>query len=142
MKRITRLFIVAVVVATFLTACDKEPYFNYIVEGKVIDIVTNEPVSNIMVSLLRYDYLLSSAKNTQKLSPPEYDGLSDINGEFRAFRTVPSSLIYFYGYENGLYKDTTISIDFSNVQLSGKPHKNYKGDYILNIGNILLEKIN
>ncbi|MDR1346433.1 MAG: hypothetical protein LBK03_07000 [Bacteroidales bacterium] len=140
MKYIINLFIVAAVVTICLTACDKDSYFNYVVEGRVIDKITREPVSDIMVSFLRYDDLVSQKKKAQKLSPPEYDGWSDENGKFCTHLTVPGSLIYFYSYKSGLYKDTTISVNFSNVPLSGTPHKNYKGDYVLNIGDIELEK--
>jgi len=140
MKRIIVFFIVIVVATLCLTACDKNPYFNYVVEGRLIDKTTREPISNLLVSCIKYDYLLSTQKKTQKYSPLEYDG-SDENGKFRTYLTVPCTMVYFYGNENGLYKDTTISVDFSNVPLSGKPSRNYKGDYVLNIGDIELEKI-
>jgi hypothetical protein len=142
MKRhqITIGLLICVGLAFIFSSCNKDPYFHYVVEGRVIDKTTKEPVKDIMVSSVRYDILRSQPKNSQKVSPPENDGWSDANGEFRTYRPFTYSLIYIYDYENGLYKDTIISVDFSNVPLSGKPSKNYKGDYILNIGDIELEK--
>ena len=143
MKHIITFVIVAIVATIFITACDKETYVHYIVEGRIIDKDTREPANNILVSFVRYDDLLSPEKKTQKHSPPVYDGRSDENGEFRTVgrrleeSDVPS-LFYIYG--EGLYKDTTILVDFSNVTLSGTPAKNYKGEYVLSIGDIGLTK--
>jgi len=143
MKAIIKLFIVA---AICLTSCDKNSYVYYIVEGRIIDKYTKEPVKDIMVSFNKYDIIPSrDSQKTQKYSPVEHDGLSDANGEFRVLEKYSTSLLYIYGSyrnESGLYKDTIIPIDFSNIPLSGKPSKNYKGDYILNIGDIELGKIN
>lgn len=123
------------------TACDKEDYYYYIVEGRVIDKATKEPIEDILVSYYRYDNL-SSEQKKQKTSPIEYDGRSDADGLFQALDKYSFAQLHFYSYYNGLYKDTIISIDFSNVTLSGTAHKKYKGDYILQIGDIELEKIN
>jgi len=46
------------------------------------------------------------------------------------------------GFNDVIYRDTTISIDFSKASLSGTPTKKYKGEYNLNIGDIEIEKMN
>jgi (2Fe-2S) ferredoxin len=138
MKYIVKLFIVTSIVTICLTACNKDPYMYYIAEGRIIDKITREPVEGIMVSSYRYDNLLSSERH----SPPEYDTWSDTNGKFIMSQKHLYSQLYFYGYYNGLYTDTIISVDFSTVTLSGTPHKNYKGDYILYIEDVELEKTN
>jgi hypothetical protein len=136
MKHIIKLFIAIIVVSICLTACDKEPYTYYVVRGRMIDKITREPVSGIFVSFSMYDIV---HPQDSKNSPPETDSWSDENGEFRTLDRFSHSLLYVYGY--GAYKDTTISVDFSNVSLSGTPYKNYKGDYILYIEDVELEKI-
>ena len=138
------VLIFSIFVFTSFYSCDKETYIDYVVKGKIIDKNTKEPVSNILVSFARYDNLLSQGKNAQKLSPPEYDGWSDENGKFRAIahryaESEPPLLFYIYG--EGLYENKTISVDFSNLTLTGKPYKNYKGEYTLQIGDIELKKI-
>ena len=138
-------FSVVVAVAIFcLIACDKgEPYFNYIVKGRVIDKLTKEPVRDILLS--SYERDLPNSKDGQKRQKmsenPHGYCPSGPNGEFHILNRFATSLIYIYDFENSLYKDTTISVDFSNVPLSGKPSRNYKGEYVLNIGDIELEKM-
>ena len=136
-------FLVVVAAAVIcLTAC-KEPFAWYIVEGRLIDKTTKEPVEGILVSPIMYNIHPKSRQKTQKKEPSIGSDYSNTNGEFRTLERYSTSLLYVYGYssiENSLYKDTTISVDFSNVSLSGKPSKNYKGDYVLNIGDIELEK--
>jgi len=126
-------------------ACEKETYVDYTVEGKIIDKNTKEPVGNIFISFAIYDNFLPQGGKTQKYSPIEYDGRTDENGKFRAIshrleESAIPSLFYIYGY--GLYEDRTISVDFSNTVLTGKPSRKWKGEYILSIGDIELEKIN
>jgi len=143
MKYFINFFIVTAVILICLTACDKS--YHYIVEGRLIDKTTREPVENIMVSFNKYDIIEPKGGQKIKKSPIGGPEWSNENGEFRTLEIYSTSLLYIYGYSsnvNGLYKDTTISVDFSQVSLSGKPHKNYKGDYVLNIGDIELEKIN
>ena len=146
MKYIIKIFMVAIVAIICLTACDKEYYAHYIVEGRVIDKITKEPVIDIMVSFAKYD-IIHPPRNVQKIqktSPIGHEGWSDENGEFnvlsRRLDKYYPSLLYIYGYYGG-YKDTTILVDFSNISLSGTPSGKYKGDYVLNIGDIELEKI-
>jgi len=144
MKRIIKICVITSVAIICLTAC-KEPYAWYIVEGRLIDKTTKEPVKDIMVSPIMYNTInQKSGQKTKKMDQSlDYD-YSDTNGEFRTSNTYNTSLLYISGYssyENSLYKDTTISVDFSNVPLSGKPSRNYKGDYVLNIGDIELERI-
>jgi len=144
MKRIIKLFIVAIVTIICIFACDEgEPYFNYIVKGRVIDKVTKEPLNEIMFSSYERDLTNSEdGQKRQKMSPPEYGyGWSNPNGEFHILNILAPALIYIYDYYGSGYKDTIISVDFSNVSLSGKPRRNYKGDYVLNIGDIELEKM-
>ena len=150
MKRIIKLFILVVIATIFLIACNKESYVHYIVEGRIIDKMTKEPVEGIMVSFHKYDIIHpKGGQKVLKNSPVGHEGWSDENGGFNTLisilETYSPSLLYIYGYssnDNGLYKDTTISVDFSNVPLSGTPSKNYKGDYVLDIGDIELEKMN
>ena len=145
--KLIKFFVVALAMVLCLNACDKnknEPhYFYYVVEGRVIDNVTKEPVKDILVSF--NEHSLPSPEDRQRvksrLSPPDYDGWSDAKGNFRAFYNLRLSAIYFYDYENGLYKDTIISIDFRDVPLSGTPSGNYKGSYVLNMGDVELERI-
>jgi len=143
MKNIIKFFAFAAIMTLCLNACERNvPYSNYVVEGRVIDKITKEPIEGILVSFNIYDL---PSPNSQivitRLSPPEYDGWSDENGNFRAFYTQPRSSVYFYDY-NGLYKDTAIFIDFKDVPLSDRPYRNYKGSYVLNMGDVELEKIN
>ena len=151
MKRISTFFIVAALATIGLTSCNKETYVCYIAEGRVIDKTTGEPVQNIMVSFHVYD-IIHSKDEQEKRKPSSidyegYDGSSNENGEFNTLIRISEeyhpSLLYIYGNENGLYKDTVISVDFSKVPLSGTPNKKdkYKGDYVLNIGDVALEKI-
>lgn len=142
MKAIIKLLLVAIVC---LTACNKDSY-TYIIEGRIIDKITKEPVSGILVSFFKYDTIPSTKAKIQKYSPREYEDWSDENGKFNAssnpcYPPYTPSTIYFYD-NNGIYKDTIIRVDFSNVSLSGTPAKNYKGDFVLNIGDIELEKMN
>jgi len=149
-----KFFIVIAVATICLTACEKETYVHDIVKGRIIDKITREPVKDVMVDFNKCDDIMYRPNDSQKsekrhkYSPIRYEGWSDENGEFRTIGhrlekdNIPPSLLYVYGYYgNSLYKDTTILVDFSNVPLSGKPSKNYKGEYILNIGDIELEKI-
>jgi hypothetical protein len=143
MKRIINFFIVIVIATICLTACEKS--YHYIVEGRLIDKITREPVEGIMVSFNKYDIIHPrDGQKAQKMTPIGKEGWSNENGEFCTLETYSTSFLYIYGFssnENGLYKDTTILVDFSNVPLSGKPSKNYKGSYVLNIGDIELGKI-
>ena len=141
MNYIIKFFFAAASVIFCLTACDK--YYCYIVEGRVIDKVTKEPVKDIMVSFYKYDIIHPPRiePKIQKTSPMGYEGWSDANGNFRTLETNSTSLLYIYGYYGG-YKDTIISVDFSNATLSESLYKNYKGDYLLNVGDIELEKLN
>ncbi len=142
MKRFIKFFIIVLLTIICLTACEKS--YHYIVEGRLVDKITKEPVEGIMVSFNKYDIIYSkSEQKAQKKSPIGESGWSDENGKFRTLETYNTSLLYIYGYlsnESGLYKDTIISIDFSNVTLSGAPSKNYKGDYVLDVGDIELGK--
>jgi len=146
MKHITKFYAVAAI-AILLSACNSkhnEPHFNYVVKGRVIDKVTQEPIKDILVSFEQYHLPNPEDRQRTRLSPPEYDSWSDEKGNFRAFHIQWRTPLYFYdyyGYENGFYKDTTISVDFKDVPLSGIPHGNYKGSYVLNIGDVELEKI-
>jgi len=146
MKYIINFFVVAVVVVLCQSACsnrNNDPYFKYVVEGRVIDNVTKEPIENIIVSFNKH-YLTTSEERQKvkyRLSPPNYDGRSDAKGNFCAFDNLWRTPLYFYDYENGLYKDTAISVDFRDIPLSGIPDGNYKGTYVLNIGDVELEKI-
>ncbi|MCL2290870.1 MAG: hypothetical protein FWC34_09260 [Bacteroidetes bacterium] len=134
---------------TFIfSSCDKETYVHYMVEGRVIDKNTKEPIKSILLSFNEYN--LPNPEDRPKIpkkSPVEYDGWSYTDGEFRVISKVRlplayiNPLVYIYDYYGIGYKDTTISVDFSNVPLSGSPSKNYKGDYVLNIGDIELGKI-
>jgi len=145
MKKIQLLLVLAfsLFASTCFISCEKD-YAYYIVEGRLIDKTTKEPLKDILVAFNKYDIIHPKGESTQRKMPvggPEY---SDTNGEFRTFEQYSTSLLYIYAYssyENSLYKDTTISVDFSQVPLSGNPHKKYKGDYVLNIGDIELEKI-
>jgi hypothetical protein len=143
MKNIFNIFAVVILC---LVSC-KATYTDYIVEGRIIDKSTKEPVSDIFVSLgVMHELPETEGKqNIHKTSPIEPYRLSDANGDFRIVVTFCPSVLCinerYYGNENSLYKDTTISIDFSNVLLSGTPHRNYKGDYVLNVGDIELERI-
>ena len=142
MKRRTSFFTVVVIAFFCLIACDKYNYEQYIVEGRIIDRNTREPVEYIIISFHKYD-ILNPPKNVQKIQKREpigHDGLSDANGKFNVLEKYSTSLLYIYDYY-GVYKDTIISVDFSNITLSGTPHRYYKGDYILNIGDVELEKI-
>ncbi|MCL2130962.1 MAG: hypothetical protein FWH36_00685 [Lentimicrobiaceae bacterium] len=148
MKNIIKNFSIAIVVTICLVACDKEKVVHYTVEGRVIDKITKAPVGEIMVTYYEYDLPNPEDRHrqkSQKMSPPEHDGWSDENGEFNVLdgrlEEYSPSLLYFYDYYGSGYKDTSISIDFSNVPLSGKSSKNYKGDYVLNIRDIELERI-
>ena len=130
-----------------LSSCNKEIYADYIVEGRIVNKNTKEPVKNIMVDFHKYD-IIHSPSNKHKYSPIKSEDWSDENGKFRSSVRVlvesSPSMLYIYGSygDDGLYKDTTVSIDFSTVTLSGKPARNYKGEYILLVGDIELEKIN
>jgi len=137
----TIIFLVVAVAVFCLTSCHKEPDALYIVEGRVIDKITKEPVKDIMVSFNKYDIIYPIDKQKiQKTSPIGQEGWSDENGLFSTLEKYNTSILYIYDYY-GIYKDTAISVDFSNISLSGTPTKNYKGDYVLNIGDIELEKI-
>jgi len=144
MKHIIVFFIAVAIATICLTAC-KEPYAWYIVEGRLIDKTTKEPVKGILVSLVEYNIThQESGQKTQKKEQSVGSEYSNTNGEFRTFDTYSPPLLYIYGYssyENSLYRDTIIQVDFSNVPLSGKPSGNYQGDYVLNIGDIELEKV-
>ena len=146
MRRIIKILIVPSIAIICLTACDKEVYVHYKVEGRIIDKITKEPIRDIMVAYYEHDLPNpEDREKKQKRSPIGHDGWSDENGKFdvlsRILDKYSYSLLYIYDcYGNG-YKDTIISIDFSNVPLSGTPSKNYKGNYVLNIGDIELEKI-
>ena len=144
MKRFINYFIIITVTIICLTSCEKHYY--YIVEGRLIDKTTKEAIKDIMVSFYKYDLIPSKGeRNVQKMSPIENYCWSDEDGRFCTVATYSTSLLYIYGYssnENGLYKDTVLLIDFSNVPLSGTPSNNYKGDYVLSIGDIELEKTN
>lgn len=144
------IFFVVIVIATIcltVTACDKEIYVHYKVEGRIIDKITKEPVRDIVVAY--HEYNLPNPEDRQqkrqKTSPIGYDGWSDENGEFNILERILDkysySQLYIYDYYGSGYKDTIILVDFSNVPLSGTPSKNYKGEYVLNIGDIELEKI-
>jgi len=141
MKRIITIFIVAAAIIC-LTACEKNSYEIYIIEGRVVDKITKEPVKDIYVCFHRCDIIhppSTDGQKPKKTSPIGGGDYSLANGEFRTLETSSTSLLYFYDYY-GVYKDISISVDFSNVPLSGTPHKNYKGDYVLNVGDIELEK--
>ena len=153
MKRIITPFMVVAITIICLFSCNKETYAEFVVEGRIIDKITKEPVKDIMVDFHKYDiihppYNAEDVQKIQRKSPIGYAGWSNENGEFCTLERFSDKsnhlLLYVYGkYGNGgnvLYKDTTISVDFSNVPLSGKPSKNYKGDYVLNIGDIELEQ--
>ena len=148
-KRFFGIFTVFVITTICLTSCDNYYSADYIVRGRVIDKITGEPVENILVSSHKYDTIPPRDGHIiqSKRTPPLPYSWSHANGEFSVWGyNAPFSSIYIYGYssnENGLYKDTVISVDFSNVPLSGKPSREfkYKGDYVLNIGDIALEKI-
>ena len=152
------LLILSVFAATFFCSCDKETYTYYSVEGRIIDKITKEAVGNIMVSYHKYDISHyqnennSRPNNAYKTSPPEYDQWSNLNGEFRMiapfFNEYCPSQLYIYDvygsldFEDVIYRDTIISIDFSKAIFSGTPTKKYKGEYTLNIGDIEIEKKN
>jgi len=130
------------------SSCDKETYVRYIVNGRVIDKNTKEPIESILFSFNKYNLPNPEDRPKKpKKSPLEYDGWSYTDGEFRVISDVRlplvyiNPLVYIYDYYGIGYKDTTISVDFSQVPLTGEPHKKYKGDYVLNIGDIELEKI-
>jgi len=140
MKHFIKFFMVTAFAIFCFTACDN--YYCYIVEGRIIDKITKEPVADIMVSFYKYDIIHPPRieQKIQKTSPSGQEGWSDANGNFRTLENRSTSFLYVYGYYGG-YKDTIISVDFSNVTLSKSLYKNYKGDYVLNIGDIELEKI-
>jgi len=144
MKNIIKIFVVAIIATLCLISCDrnKYPYVNYVVEGRVIDKITKEPIKDILVSIhiRELPNLDDSQRVIFKLSPPPDSWLSDKKGEFSTSSSYISP-IYFYDYENGLYKDTIIFVDFRGVSLSGIPNGNYRGSYVLNIGDVELEKI-
>jgi len=159
-KKIRVFALCAVLVGLFATtSCEKNPYVYCIVEGRIIDKITKEPVGDVLVDFNKYDIIQppsnkDNIEKMHKLSPVREFGesWSDANGEFRTFVRVfleapYPSLIYIYGIygycanDSSSYKDTIISVNFSNVPLSGTPSKNYKGDYVLHIGDIELEKI-
>jgi len=148
MENFTKFLAVAIIATLCFSACEISgdgPCADYIVYGKVIDKQTKEPVEGVRVSFFLHD----------KLPPPEYDGWSDSNGEFKAYShyTINSMQsvnkntvqIYFYceGVEGNLYKDAMTWANFANVTLTSENHtnKNHKGYYSLNIGEIELEKI-
>ena len=145
MKNFTKIFVVAIVAALCFAACHRNttPYTCYIVEGRIIDKMTKEPVKGIDVTV--YKPILPNQEDKQnvkfKLSPIEHGGSSDANGNFQVLDTHYYGILYF-AYYNDLYKDTTIVVDFSNVTKTGTPSGNYKGEYVLDIGDIEVEREN
>jgi len=141
MKRIINIIFLVAVATICSTSCEKS--YHYIIEGRLIDKTSKEPIKDIMVSFNKYDSIVPRGGQKTKKYPIGGPEWSNENGEFRTLETYSTPLLYIYGYSSNLdrlYKDTTISVDFSHVSLSGKSHNNYMGDYVLNIGDIELEK--
>jgi len=143
MKHQIIFFTVVVITIFCLSTCVVQPYSYYIVEGKVIDKITKEPIENIIVSV--HKPILPNQKEKQsiiyKTSPIGDDGWSDENGYFWVRDIYSYGILYFYDTrENVLYKDTAILVDFKDVPLSGEPSGSYKGDYVLNIGDVYSPK--
>ena len=149
MKYIIKFFTIAAVATIILTACENniKPYSYYRVEGRVIDKLTGEPVENIFVSRHQFRKpILPNQKDRQnimyKVSPIGNDGWSNENGNFWVRDRYSYGILYFYDARvNVLYKDTAIIVNFKDVPLSGEPSGSYKGEYVLNIGDVELERI-
>jgi len=140
MKHQIIFFTVVVMTIFCLTTC-VQPYFEYIVEGKVIDKITKEPIEDIVVLPVSLNQ-----KERQsiicKSSPIGEYGRSNENGFFTVRDRYSYGILHFRdARENLLYKDTTIFVDFKDVPLSDTPSGKYKGKYVLNIGDVELEKI-
>jgi len=143
MKHQIIFFTVVVMTIFCLTTC-VQPYFYYRVEGRVVDKITKEPIKDIVVA--GRVYVSPNQKDKQsiilKTSPIGDIGWSNENGYFWVRDIYSYGILDFYDTrENALYKDTTIFVDFKDVPLSDTPNGKYRGEYVLNIGDVELERI-
>jgi len=156
MRKIVKIFVVAIIATMCFTACGGDiysvdaPYASYNVVGKIIDKETKEPVKDVIVVL--YLDLFTPRYNVLKVFP-NANSWSNANGEFQVYENFTLDLVktkndslsvsFTRWYDEGVsYKDTIIWADFKNAVFENSEYKNYVGNYILDMGEIELERIN
>jgi len=103
------------------TSCMKYGMPQEVISGKVTDKVTGKPIKGIKVTNW-YDY----AVPMYGVVPNDYvemSGFTDKNGNYRISTDEIQPHLTFSdvdGAENGLYNDTTVTVDVRNIALTPK----------------------
>ncbi|ODT55961.1 MAG: hypothetical protein ABT12_01395 [Paludibacter sp. SCN 51-9] len=143
MIRFTNALLAALLAVFGFSNCDEPrveygtPNADYTVRGKVVDKVNQQPVKGIRVS-----YSTSRPILMYGVIPTPYRPLatdtSQVDGTYKVSQRISAgelqnNMLPVYvedidGDENGLYRDTTIVVDFENAVRSGKKKGWYDGE--------------
>jgi len=68
-------------------SCSKDVFKKTIIEGQVIDIVTNEPIQDLKINVREYDYSISGTADSRNIATLITDENGNFNYEFSAEKT-------------------------------------------------------
>lgn len=117
------------------------PNADYTLKGKAVNKENLQPIKGIRIGYRPYQGFASMYGVLPVSYTPMAADTTNENGSFRLTHnfsagTMRTDSIVFYvqdidGAENGLYRDTTINVNFEDATLAGKKNDWYEGEYTI-----------